>query len=158
LGVDTVIHTTKTVNLTAPQANGVYEMYDAAHKKHWGWVLVQRKEKNATAVGSLRPDTREISAKVVKAIVARNQGDLEAVAAPGFRARQVLKELRFKLGRGDVKYLESTGTSTKVKTKLRINMAPEGKPAVYARELWLEFTRFGGELKLTNASVWDAQL
>jgi hypothetical protein len=150
---EAVLTTKKTVDVDVPRAAGIYEVYDDAHKKPWGWVLVH---KDTDAATGLRPDTRELSAKIVDALIKQDAKALQTLAAPGFRAADVLKSVRFKLGEGDVRYFESTGTSSKVKTRLKINVAAKDKEPVFARELWLDFVLVGDELKLTHAKVWEA--
>lgn len=154
--LDTVLAARQQVDFDAPKAEGVYEMYDEANKKAWGWVLV-RADKKAIASAGLRPDTSEMSAKVAQAIFKQDEKSLEALAAPGFKSKEIIRSLRFKLGNGDIRYHESTGTTNKVKTIMKINLAPEGQPPVFAKELWLEFVRFGEELKLTQAAVWEVE-
>ncbi len=154
--LDTVLAARQQVDFDAPKAEGVYEMYDEANGKAWGWVLV-RADRQAIAGAGLRPDTSEISAKVAQAIFKQDEKSLEALAAPGFKSRETIRSLRFKLGGGDIRYHESTGATNKVKTIMKINLAPEGQPPVFARELWLEYVRFGEELKLTQAAVWEVE-
>lgn len=154
--LDTVLATKKQVDFDAPRGEGVYEMYDEANKKAWGWVLV-RADKQAIASAGLRPDTTEISMKVAQALFKQDAAALDALAAPGFKSKEVIRQFRFKLGEGDIRYHESTGTINKVKTVMKINLAPEGQPAVFVRELWLEYVRVGEDLKLTNANVLEVE-
>ena len=154
--LSTVLAAKREVDFDAPRGEGVYEMYDDTHKKTWGWVLVHA-DKQAIAAAGLRPDTNELSAKVVEALIKQDAKSLEALSAPGFRVEDAIKKVRFQLADGDVRYHESTGTSNKVKTRMKINMAPKGQQPVFARELWLDFVRVGEELRLTNAAVWDVE-
>ncbi len=156
---DTVVSSRRQHALDAPQAEGVYEMYDAAHGKPWGWVLVHRGNADTatTTTTRLRPQTKELSAKVVEALMKADADALAALSAPGAKVADMIKQTRFKLGEGDIRYHESTGGENKVKTRMRINLAPAGKEPVFASELWLEFVRVGEELKLSNAVVMEAQ-
>jgi hypothetical protein len=131
-------------------------MYDDANKKAWGWVLV-RVDKQTLASAGLRPDTSELSAKVAQALFKQDATSLDELAAPGFKSKEIIRQFRFKLGEGDIRYHESTGTTNKVKTVMKINLAPQGQPPVFVRELWLEYVRVGEDLKLTNASVWEVE-
>lgn len=154
--LSTVLAAKREVDFDAPRGEGVYEMYDDTHKKTWGWVLVHA-DKQTVAAAGLRPDTSDLSAKVVEALIKQDAKSLEALSAPGFRVDDAIKKVRFQLGEGDVRYHESTGTSNKVKTRLKINLAPKGQPPAFARELWLDYVRVGEELRLTNAAVWDVE-
>jgi hypothetical protein len=154
--LDTVVATKKQVDFEAPRGEGVYEMYDDAHKKPWGWMLVIA-DQQRDAAGGLRPDTRDLSAKVAQALFKQDAKALEALSAPGFQVNETIKKTRFKLADGDVRYEESTGSSNKVKTRMKINSAPPGKEPVFARELWLDFVRVGEDLRLSNAMVWDIE-
>jgi len=154
--LDALLTTKKQVDLDAPQAQGVYEMYDDVHKKAWGWLLVY-KDVDAIAAQSLRPDTRELSAKVAEALFKQDEQALADLGAPGLRAADLIKKVRFQLADGDVRYHESTGGTSRVKTRMKINAAPKDKDPVFARELWLEFVLVGEDLKLTNAAVWDVE-
>lgn len=156
LGQESVVHSTTTLDVVGPRTGGVYEMMDDRHKQPWGWVLVQE-DREAIAGAATRPNTSELSAKVAEALYKRDAAALKALAAPDFNADATIRDLRFKLGFGDVRYLTSTGTQNKVKTRLQINLAPPDKEPVFARELWLQFERIGDELKLTHAQVWDAE-
>ena len=153
--VETPIVTKQQLTVEMPRGEGVYEMYDQQNGKPWGWLLVH-KDSDSRITG-LRPDTRDLSAKVVEALVARDDAALKKLAAPGYDVQIALKATRFKLGEGDIRYHESTGTSNKVKTRMKINLAPKGAEPVFARELWLEYVLVGDELKLTHANVVDAQ-
>ena len=157
--LDTVVSSRRQHALDAPQAEGVYEMYDAAHSKPWGWVLVHRGNADTatTTTTPLRPETKELSAQVVEALTKADAAALATLCAPGAKPAEMIKQTRFKLGEGDVRYHESTGGQNKVKTRLKVNLAPAGKEPVFARELWLEFVRVGEELKLSNAVVMEAQ-
>ncbi|MEX2216734.1 MAG: hypothetical protein WD768_21650 [Phycisphaeraceae bacterium] len=153
--VDTPIVTKKQITVDMPRGEGVYEMYDQQNGKPWGWLLVHKDPESR--VEGLRPDTRELSTKVVEALVKRDTNALKRLAAPDYDVELALKLTRFKLAEGDIRYHESTGTSNKVRTRLKINLAPAGKEPVFARELLLEFVLVGDELKLTHANVLDVQ-
>lgn len=154
--LDTVLTTKKVVDFTAPSAAGIYEMYDDHHKKPWGWMLVVKDQERIAAAG-LRPDTTELSKKVAQAIFKQDAKALAALAAPGFDAEETIRKLRFKLAQGDIRYHESTGTSRKVKTRMKVNAAEPGKEPVFFRELVLHYVLVGDELKLEQAAVWDAE-
>ena len=154
--LDTVLATKRQVDFDAPRGDGVYEMYDDTHQKAWGWVLVHA-DKQAIAGAGLRPDTSELSAKVAAALFKQDAKALESLSAPGFRVDEAIKKVRFQLAEGDVRYHESTGTSNKVKTRMKINIAPKGQDPVFAKELWLDYVRVGEELRLTHAAVWDVE-
>lgn len=156
LDVSQVVHAGTRVDLTAPRAAGVYEMIDDSTGKHWGWVLAYGDPKQATG-GPLRPDTKELSEKVVEAILRQDIDALAGLGVPELKAREVIHDLRLRLGPGDVRYHQSTGTSNKVRTVMRVNLAPKGVAPVFARELILEFVRVGDELKLKRASVVEAE-
>lgn len=150
--LDTVVAARRQVDFDAPKAEGIYEIFDETHDKAWGWLLV-RAGQEAGSSTALRPDTRELSAKVLDALIKQDAKALAALGVPGLRAEDEVKKARFKLGRGDVRYHQSTGTTTKVTTQMRINIAAEGKPPIFSGELQLDFVRVGEELKLSNVQV-----
>ncbi len=155
-GHEEVLTTKKQFDLDMPRAEGVYELYDDVHKQAWGWVLVIT-DRVGIAAGGLRPDTEALALKVAAALHAQDAKALGALAAPGFRVDDAIRRLRFQLGDGDVRFHQSTGTSSRAKATLRINIAAKGSEPVYASELRLDFVLVGDELKLTDAKVWDVE-
>ncbi len=153
-GKDTLIIADTKIDFVAPSTAGLYEMYDTRHRKPWGWILVTKPASTGPA-DNLRPDTKELAGKVATALYNRDEKSLKSLAVPDFRSGDVIRRMKFKLGYGDIRYLKSLGSKNRITTRMQVNIAPTGEQPVFARELSLEFTRFGKELKLSAATLTD---
>lgn len=151
---DKLIIADTRIDFTAPASPGLYEMLDPRHKKTWGWILVHRNRAKGPS-DKLRPNTKTLSQNVATAIFKQDSATLKGLAAPDFRTSDIIRKMKFKLGSGDIRYHQSTGTKNNVKTRMLVNIADAGEEPVLARELILDFVRIGSDLKLVNATVVD---
>lgn len=151
---DKLITTDTRIDFTSPGSPGLYEMLDPRHKKTWGWILIHQTIIKAPS-DNLRPNTKTLSQNVAKAIFKQDSATLKGLAAPNFRTSDIIRKMKFKLGSGDIRYHQSTGTKNNVKTRMLVNIGEAGEEPAFARELILDFVRVGKDLKLVNATVVD---